>query len=110
MDYESQSDKALQAELGNRLKAWRLRKNRTQKALAKATGLSVNAIKALEVGKGKLANLIAVLRELGALAQLDNFIPEPGISPIQLAKLHGKPRERASGQRAKNPSEDDTSW
>ena len=101
MDLYSMSDKALLSMLGGRLRALRLRKNITQRDLAEATTLSLNVIKALEEGKGKLSTLIAVLRELGALEPLDSFIPEPLVSPIQIARMHGRRRERASGRRAK---------
>lgn len=104
MDFYSLSDKAVEEELGNRIKALRLRKNITQKDLAEAATLSLNAIKSLESGRGKLSTLIAVLRELGALDHLTSFIPEPSISPIQLAKMQGKERERASGERLKDKS------
>ena len=102
MDFYSLSDKGIEAELGRRLKSLRLRKNITQKALAEATTLSLNTIKSLETGRGKLANLIAVLRELGALDHLDQFIPLPSISPIQLAKRRGKERQRASGEHGRD--------
>lgn len=99
MDFYTYTDKGIGEELGNRVKALRLRKNITQKELAEATTLSLNAIKSLESGRGKLSTLIAILRELGALDHLDGFIPETSISPMQLAKLQGKVRERASGER-----------
>jgi putative transcriptional regulator len=101
MDFYSLSDKAIEDELGRRIRELRLRRNITQQALAEATTLSLNTIKALESGKGKLATLIAVLRELGALDDLDSFVPEPGISPLQLAKRQGKPRQRATGERGR---------
>lgn len=110
MDFYSLSDKAIEIELGNRFKALRLQKNVTQKELAQATTLSLNVIKALESGRGKLASIIAVLRELGALDQLDTFIPETTISPLQLAKMQGKVRERASGERQKSKTENDPQW
>jgi transcriptional regulator with XRE-family HTH domain len=110
MNTSSLSDQRIAEELGNRLKALRLRKNITQKELAEATALSLNVIKSLESGRGKLTSLIGVLRELGTLDQLDNFIPEPSISPMQLAKLHGKPRERASGERLKDKSKGASEW
>ncbi|MHB8347356.1 MAG: helix-turn-helix domain-containing protein [Acidiferrobacterales bacterium] len=110
MDLYSLSDKGVQAELGDRIRALRLRKNVTQNALAEATTLSVNAIKSLEAGKGKLSTLIAVLRELGALEQLDRFIPELPVSPIQLARMQGRHRERASGKRLKDHSGGQTGW
>jgi len=106
MDPYSLSDSAIGAELGQRIRALRLRKNITQKTLAEATTLSLNAIKGIESGKGTLSTLIAVLRELGALDALDGFIPEPAISPIELAKRRGKIRERASGS---SPG-DDPGW
>ena len=114
MEFYSLSDKGIEEELGKRIRALRLRKNLTQKELAEATILSLNVIKSLEAGRGKLSSIIAVLRELGALDQLDSFIPEPSISPLQLAKMQGKQRERASGERVKvksksNPK-DQSAW
>jgi transcriptional regulator with XRE-family HTH domain len=110
MDFYALSDKTIEQELGNRLKTLRLQKNITQQELAEATTLSLNTIKSLESGRGKLSTLIAVLRELGALEQLDNFIPEISISPMQLAKTRGKVRQRASGERTRSPAKDDAEW
>jgi len=104
MGFYSLSDKGIAQELGGRLRALRLQKNITQQDLAEAATLSLNTIKSLESGRGKLATIIAVLRELGALDQLDSLIPEEAaISPLQLAKMQGKSRERASGSR-RNPA------
>ena len=110
MDFYTLSDKGIEEEFGHRIKALRLRKNITQKEVAELTRLSLNAIKSLESGRGKLSTLIAVLRELGVLDHLDSFIPERSISPIQLAKMQGKVRERASGARLKDKPEDDLEW
>jgi hypothetical protein len=46
-----------------------------------------------------MGTLLGVLRALGRLENLDAFLPDPGPSPIQLAKLQGKERQRASGPR-----------
>ena len=110
MDLYSLSDKGIEKELGGRIRALRLRKNITQRELAEATTLSLNAIKSLESGRGKLSTLISVLREMGALDHLNSFIPEPSISPIQLARMRGKGRERASGERLKDISKDEPEW
>lgn len=110
MDFYTLSDKYIEKELGHRIKALRLGKNITQKELAEATTLSLNSIKSLESGRGKLSTLIAVLRELGALDHLDNFIPEISISPMQLAKMQGHVRKRASGERLKTRVKDDPQW
>lgn len=106
MNYYSLTDSTIEAEIGSRLKALRLRRNVTQKALADATGLSVTAIKGIESGGGRLATLIAVLRELGALDQLEHFIPEVTVSPLQLASRKGIARQRATGNRGKNDGDD----
>lgn len=103
MDFYSLTDKTIEQELGQRFKSLRLRKNITQKELASATALSLNVIKSLESGRGKLSSVIAVLRELGALDELDNFIPQSSISPLQLARMDGKTRQRASGERVEKP-------
>jgi putative transcriptional regulator len=107
MDYYIASDTAILKELGVRLRKLRLRKNITQEDLAERTLLSVGTIKSLETGKGKLSTLVAVLRELGTLDQLDQFIPPVTISPIKMAEASSKSssnRERASGAGRKNKS------
>jgi len=110
MDFYSLSDKSIEQELGQRLKALRLQRNITQKDLAEATTLSLNSIKSLESGRGKLSTLIAVLRELQALDHLDSFIPEITISPMQLASLQGRVRQRASGERLQPTEKGESEW
>jgi transcriptional regulator with XRE-family HTH domain len=110
MDIYSLTDKAIAKQLGDRLRSLRLQRNVTQKELADATTLSLNTIKALEGGRGKLATLIAVLRELGALEQLDALIPANTISPLQLARLRGRQRQRASGTRTRDSDADESAW
>ncbi len=112
MKFCSLSDKAIEEELGRRIKALRLRKNITQKNLANTTRLSINTIKSLEVGLGKISTVIAVLRELEATDQLNNFIPEETISPLQLVKMQGKKRERASSKISgkANDEEGESEW
>lgn len=100
MDFYAASDKTILKELGHRLRQLRLQKNITQENLAERALLSVGTIKSLESGKGRLSSLIAVLRELGALDQLDQFIPPVTISPLQAAETRAKSgykRQRASG-------------
>jgi putative transcriptional regulator len=110
MDYYSITDSAIEEEIGARLKALRLRRDITQQALADATGLSVTAIKGIESGGGRLSTIVAVLRELSALDQLDNFIPKITISPLQLARRKGKPVLRASGRRRTRKKDDGDAW
>ena len=99
IDYYTASDSTILESLGERLKDLRLRKNITQAALAERALLSIGTIKSLEAGKGKLSSLVAVLRELGALDQLDGFIPPVTISPLQMADA--APRQSAKRARAR---------
>lgn len=84
------SDHAILEELGKRIRGLRLNKNITQESLAERTLLAVGTIKSLEAGRGKLSTVVAVLRELGALGQLDQFIPPITISPLKLAEANAR--------------------
>ena len=52
-----------------------------------------------------MRTFIALLRGLDLLGRLDQMIPEPAISPVELAKLKGKQRQRASKKRSKSDSD-----
>ncbi len=95
MNHYSMSDKAILSDLGGRLKSLRIRRNITQESLAQMTLLSLGTIKSLEVGKAKLSTIVAVLRELDALHELDSFIPQTHISPIEIASRKTPERVRA---------------
>lgn len=99
MGFYSMTDYAIAEEIGQRLKALRLRKNWSQKDIAAFTGLSINAVQSAEKGKSTMITAIKILRPLKALDTLNNFIPEVQISPIQLMKLKGKTRQRATRNR-----------
>jgi len=97
MNYEIETTTSILADLGERVRRERLNQNLKMTTIAERAGVSTIVLNRLENGKGcTLANLIRVLRALGKLNQLDLFLPDPGISPIQLAKLNGKIREKAS--------------
>ena len=110
MKLENMGNEAVQAMLGKRLKRERLNQNITQEVLAKQASISRRTLVAAEKGEGTtLETLIRLLRGLGKLEQLDQFLPEPPISPIQLAKLKGKVRQKASGK-LRYPAEHNTAW
>ncbi|MFC6632444.1 helix-turn-helix domain-containing protein [Microbulbifer taiwanensis] len=98
MSVSGKSDQQILQLLGERLRRHRLRRDITQEQLAERAGLSVSTIKGLESGRGRLDSLVAVLRELQQLDGLEAFLPDPGISPLQLAERQGRPRQRASGK------------
>jgi transcriptional regulator with XRE-family HTH domain len=93
----SMSNNAILKLLGAQVKQMRLNKNLTQSQISVDSGLSRSAIIDLENrGKGTMSSLVQVLRALGKLEILNHFITEAPVSPVQIAKLHGKQRQRAS--------------
>jgi len=99
MNLKNMGDHAILYELGERLRRERLNQNITQVVLARHAGLSRKVVQNLENGAGcTLGAFIKILRTLGKLEAVDAFLPDPGISPIQLARLKGFVRQRASGQ------------
>ena len=85
--------------IGERMKEIRLRKNMTQEEIAWRAGISKLSVVNAEAGKNiSLATLIAILRQLGLIENLEQLIPEPPISPILLKKLKEKKRYRASNK------------
>lgn len=100
------SDAMIQSELGHRLQRTRLIQNTTQETLAERSGVAKRTIANVEAGNGcSLSSLIAILRGLGKLDQLNQFLPAPPISPIQLSKMAGKQRRRATGSRTRMKEE-----
>ena len=96
------SDRAAMTLIGERIQRERLNQNMTQDELAKRAGIGVRTLRSLENGeKPTVETLIRALRGLGRLGAIDSFLPEPGLSPLQLAKLQGRERQRASGRKTK---------
>ncbi|MGZ5030864.1 MAG: helix-turn-helix domain-containing protein [Methylobacter sp.] len=104
------SDKAIAEDIGVRFRQLRLRKNITLEQLHERTLISINTLKALEKGNGKLSTMIAVLRELGDLDALDHFIEPVTISPLQYIKMQGKQRKRARPPKPVHQPMDHESW
>ena len=87
-------------EIGERLRRYRLQQNRKLDELASAAGVGLRTAARAEAGeRPTLATVVKLLRALGRLDSLDAFLPEPPVSPIQMARLAGKVRERASRPR-----------
>lgn len=96
-DWNSMTDTAIMTEIGKRVKEHRLRKNLTQAKLAQRAGVSILPIAKIEQGKSVSLNIfIDVFRALRLLDNLELFIPEMAISPIEMLKLKGQTRQRAS--------------
>jgi DNA-binding XRE family transcriptional regulator len=99
MVLDKMSPAAIAEELGSRLKQARLNADITQAELASRTGLNRRTILNAEKGSVQLKNLVAILVSLDMADQLNLFLPVQEISPLQLAKLKGKKRQRASKSR-----------
>jgi putative transcriptional regulator len=90
------TDDELMAELGARLRAFRLQQNTEVADVASRTGLNRNTILNAESGKNpRLSTIVRLLRAYGRLENLDAFLPPPGVSPLQLRKTRGQVRKRA---------------
>lgn len=94
----------LASDLGDRLRALRLRQNVDQRALAARAGVALNAVKNLESGRGAtVQSLLKVLRALGRADWLESLSPTVSISPLQVLERASR-RQRASRRRSRPTS------
>ncbi|MDO8989049.1 MAG: helix-turn-helix transcriptional regulator [Sideroxyarcus sp.] len=88
-------------ELGEQLRALRLKRNEDQIEVAEGAGISVSALKRLESGKGAtMKTFIKALRYYGRTDWLLALSPPITVSPLQMAR-NKPPRQRASSPRKK---------
>lgn len=81
--------------LGGNIKALRLQKNLARKILCTRAGISENALRNLEGGKGAtLKTLIKVLKALNRETWLEGIAPRTSINPLHLTK-ENEQRQRA---------------
>jgi transcriptional regulator with XRE-family HTH domain len=87
----------LEAKLGGKLRLLRLDRNIEQITLAARAGVSLNALKRLELGRGSTTHtLLSVLRALGREGWLETIAPVATINPLTMTRA-AKPRLRARG-------------
>lgn len=90
------TESELMAEIGNRLKAQRLRRNLLQKSLADKAGVSVSALKKLESkGQGSLENFMKVVFALRLEKELQTLFAPQAMTIAQLETIQTPPRQRA---------------
>ena len=105
------SDQAVLQELGQRLTRRRVALGFTQAVLAKEAGVAKRTLERVEAGEStQTATLIRILRVLHLLDALDVAIPELGPRPMDLLKLRGKERRRASSKQRQQAAEAGWSW
>lgn len=101
MNMKSMTDQSIATEIGRRIEQMRLEQNLTQQQVADEIGVSRVSYRKLVSGAGKFENIIAVLRVLGRLDLVENFVPLASFSPMEQLKLKGKLRLRATGKAMK---------
>ena len=95
------TDSALLAELGRRLARCRLNAGATQAVLAHEAGVSKRTLERIEAGESvQLANFLRLLRALGLVENLDALAPPDEPGPMDLLRMKGKRRRRASARGA----------
>ncbi|WP_180053367.1 MULTISPECIES: helix-turn-helix domain-containing protein [unclassified Acinetobacter] len=96
--------------VGLRLKRARLNRDMTQVEVADRAWVSKRTVLKAEKGNVRMADLIAILQALEMLDEIDSFLPEPPLSPIELLKLRGKIRKRASGNNKNKTDTPNLGW
>ena len=91
-----------EVEIGEQLRALRLRQNVDQRQLANRAGVALNAVKSLEAGRGAtVTSLVKVVRTLGRSDWFRALAPPVSISPLQM--LTAKPARRRVSVKRKTP-------
>lgn len=94
------SDDAIIHSIGDFVRHQRLQKNITQKDLADKAGINRTTLSDLELGRRcQLVTMIQVLRILNQLHVFESFEIKQQISPIKLAEMEMKKRQKASGSK-----------
>ena len=106
MDFSAMNDKAILEEFGARIQRRRLALNISQLELTRKAGVARKVIQNIESGQScTVKGFVRTMRALGLLDGLDLFLPGSGPSPLELAKLKGRQRQRASARRVKRGTE-----
>jgi len=100
MRLQAMTDDAIASAIGARLQELRLKKNLSQEQVAEEAGISRQTLINLLHGKGTMVNLVAVLRAIGELERVASLIQQVQPSPLQVIKMAGTKRMRATGVRS----------
>ena len=94
------------AEIGDRLRRYRLQQNRTVSDIAATAGVSEPTATRAEAGKNPtMATVVRLLRALGRLDALDAFLPVALVSPVEVAARRGREPRRARTPRRRHTSD-----
>ncbi|WP_319524111.1 helix-turn-helix domain-containing protein [uncultured Desulfosarcina sp.] len=105
------TDEAILEALGKRLSRQRIDMQLTQADLAHEAGVSKRTVERIEAGySSQTANLIRICRVLDLVSGFEQWLPETGPSPMEMVKIKGKVRKRASSKRKKRTPDNNWSW
>lgn len=105
------SDPAILEVLGDFIQKTRLQKNKTQQEVAAAAGINRSTIVQIENGGGgTLLSFIQILRALEQLHLFQSFEIRQQLSPLQLAKVELKKRQRASNKQKPANDKPKSAW
>ena len=88
--------------LGSHLRALRIRRNLTQRALAERANVALGAVRNAESGRGAtIRTLVRILKVVERTDWIEALAPQVSVSPLQvLTSRSRRPRQRASAARA----------
>jgi transcriptional regulator with XRE-family HTH domain len=108
---QAMSDPAFLEQLGIFVQQTRLQQNKTQQQVALAAGVNRSTIVQVEKGGGgTLLSFIQILRALEQINLFQNFEIKEQFSPLQLAKMQQKKRQRASVKKDSQIKKPKSDW
>ncbi len=105
-DFTFKTPDELQITLGERLRRLRLSRNIDQLALAEKAGISEQALRNLEAGRGStVETLVRTLKALDYLQGIEMLAPEATVNPLALLHTLKPPQRvrRPRGPRKETP-------
>ena len=111
INWNAMSDQAIMKSIGSFIRNQRLQQNKSQQKLATDAGINRATLSLVEKGENSsFATIIQILRVLGQLQLLQVFEYKQQLSPLQLAKLAKKERQRARSSNKKTSDKPATDW
>jgi transcriptional regulator with XRE-family HTH domain len=109
--WHAMSNPAILEVLGKFIQQTRLQQNKTQQHVAAAAGINRSTMVQVEKGGGgTLLSFIQILRALEQLQLFQNFEIKQQLSPLQLAKIDQKKRQRASNKKTPGIEKSKSDW
>ncbi|MCO7204826.1 helix-turn-helix domain-containing protein [Pseudoalteromonas sp. CnMc7-37] len=112
MELERKSNAAILEMIGKRFLQARLNEGLDQREVAVKAGVNVSTIQNLESGKHSVGmiKVLAVMRALGKLHEIDNFMPEPPIKSASLLTTRNIKRKRVTKPKGEKESSTGFVW